>query len=53
VPDANGRIRGVSIPRVPWHKEDEEPAPAVCPDCPAPAECVARVYCVAESHGLD
>lgn len=24
MPDRNGRIKGVSVPRVPWHEDDDE-----------------------------
>lgn len=29
MPDASGRFRGISVPRLPWL----EPAPDVCPTC--------------------
>jgi hypothetical protein len=24
MPDSQGRVRGISVPRVPWHEKDEE-----------------------------
>lgn len=43
MPDRSGRIRGIAVPRVPWH--DDAPELHVCPGCgrafSSPSVCMA------------
>ena len=43
MPDANGRFRGISVPDLPWLRDEADSKPTVYPEC---ADCPDRGICM-------